>query len=237
MLVSPELARARVTRTLDEELEIRDRRVAELRRSVTGVGEVVGGLGRWSKTPSPTASPPKRPWSVLLREQPTRAYTIKLVGTVARTMMDEVRSSGHGDEVGGYLWNFERPSRDTAAVVWANGPGAGSLHGPRSFMFPAKEDVRRYLMPDWLDPEEKLRIVGDWHSHPRGAGVPSRQDLNLWASALWCDRHLDEYVSVILTRGRASGPTFSGYFTHRLAHDRFVTEPAFVDDPDSYGST
>jgi len=101
----------------------------------------------------------------------------------------------------------------------------------------ATEDVvRREMMPEWLDPDGTLRIVGDHHTHPDGSASPSGQDMNSWASNLWKGRTL-EFVSIILAVGRPSGPSFVGWVTRTVEKGIYVTEPARVLDPYDYGET
>ena len=81
--------------------------------------------GRVAAPSSPASpSPKKYPWTVVLREQPTRRYEIKLGESTVRSIMEEARVAGHeGYEVGGYLWARNRPGREQVSVVYANGPG------------------------------------------------------------------------------------------------------------------
>jgi hypothetical protein len=101
----------------------------------------------------------------------------------------------------------------------------------------AKEaDVRRELIPDWLEGPDLLR-VGDWHYHPTPrTSQPSKPDVRGWASYL---RRTDSaymfgYPAIIVTPDRPSGPTFHGWVTRRAGADHYVCEPADVRDRMGY---
>lgn len=50
-------------------------------------------------------------------------------------------------------------------VVYTTGAGAGSRHGRRSVALAQEVDVRRELIPEWLQGDDLLRVA-DWHYHP-----------------------------------------------------------------------
>ena len=88
------------------------------------------------------------------------------------------------------------------------------------------ERVVRSQIPEWLDRGGELKVVGDWHSHPGGRPVPSRVDLDAYASRLWNDRFATEYVAIVVTYGRPSGPSFAGFVTRRVKEGHYVCEPS-----------
>lgn len=91
-------------------------------------------------------------------------------------------------------------------------------------------------MPEWLDPDESLRVVGDVHLHPTGRREPSRVDLESWVNRLETNERacMFTFASIIVTPGRASGPELRGWVTRRVKPGRYVCEPAAIVDPLGY---
>jgi hypothetical protein len=176
--------------SFEDELAVRDARVAELQRGVM-----------WRRPTTPAAPPPRKPkpawsatspgtkakypWSVVLRPQATRRFDICLQGDASWQILRDVRHvMGEDIETGGHLWARERARSCSADIVYASGAGVpGQLHGHRSMKLP-REDAARTAMPDFVHPDEML-AVGDWHLHPGGDATPSRADIDSWASVLY----------------------------------------------------
>lgn len=248
---------------LARELEIRERRLEELREFAIRrqrVEELMNlpGYSVWTATPirigetrrpalsrdagSPCTSTatPKRnnPWPISLRENAKPRFTIYLEGETARTILAEVADvSQEGLETGGLLFSWEHARSDETRIAYVSGAGNGSLHSPRSLLLAREEDVRA-AFPDWLD-GEALRRIGCWHYHPvRRASRPSRADLNAWANFLWSadPRSFPVYSSIIVTPGSGGlGPEFHGWVTHGT-RGRYVCQPALLTDRLGYCS-
>ncbi len=249
---------------LEAELDIRGRRLAELREFAVRrrrVEELMGlpGYTTSSATPTPTPSahpasvarsPCTRPehasrpcstvrsqasdpWTVALRVNARPRFTIHLDGDTARQILAEVGAAApDGVETGGYLFARFPADDSDVRVVYTTGAGAGSRHGRRSMALAAEADVRRELIPDWLDGDDLLR-VGDWHYHPTsGASRPSKPDVRAWASYLRRDdrRYTFAYPAIIAIPGGASGPSLQGWVTRSARTGHYVCEPANVLD-------
>lgn len=64
--------------------------------------------------------------------------------------------------------------------------------------------------------DNALDLVGHWHTHPTGSGVPSPQDIQAWASgALYPNK---TFIGIIAVRGGELGwmaPRLHGWVTRR----------------------
>jgi len=141
-------------------------------------------------------------------------------------------------ETGGYLFSRCPVEASDVRVVYTTGAGAGSRHGRRIVALAKEADVRRDLIPDWLEGDDLIRI-GDWHYHPTPrSSRPSKTDLRAWASFLRRDDsgYTLGYPAIIVSPDRPSGPTFHGWVTRRAGTDRYVCDPAGVLDPKGYCS-
>ena len=162
--------------------------------------------------------------------------------------------SGEGRESGGYLYGKRLSSKskhtlgprepDVLEVTFAAYAGEGTQRGRYSLDHDLEygRSVERTLRRWGL-----RRLVGDYHSHPDGGGVPSPGDLRGWLRSFQLlgvqsdyrsDRLLgdevtpDCYVGMIVTRsagGSWAWPQLHAWIT-RQENDGVVCEPALLTD-------
>lgn len=79
-------------------------------------------------------------------------------------------------ETGGALFGYETHHvADTVAVVFAAGPGPGSVHRPTGLVADSSHTQR--LIDLVADHTAGIcRYIGSWHTHPAGRAAPSRRD-------------------------------------------------------------
>lgn len=108
-------------------------------------------------------------------------WAIELSPSALASITHEVAVGGRDLETGGILLGHETA---TAAVIdIAGGPGAHAVRGPRNF----SRDLQHATdLADQAWHESRAIWLGDWHTHPQSAPVPSDVDLASYA------RHLSD---------------------------------------------
>ena len=77
-------------------------------------------------------------------------------------------------ETGGVLLGYE-PDGSDVVVTAVTGPGPNALHA-RSAFVPDDLYHARVIAGVYESSGRRVTYLGDWHSHPGGAAVPSRKD-------------------------------------------------------------
>jgi integrative and conjugative element protein (TIGR02256 family) len=122
---------------------------------------------------------------------------LRVAPLAVATITREAAISADGKETGGILLGFEQGELGEALATEAGGPG------------PKAERRRDFFRRD-LDHAQELaadayrrttaRWIGEWHTHPRGALLPSAVDLRTYRGFLR-DRDLDFQVFLALIVG------------------------------------
>jgi integrative and conjugative element protein (TIGR02256 family) len=121
-------------------------------------------------------------------------------------------------ETGGILLGYVAPASSAAAfdvvVVDAIGPGPRAEHDERWFV-PDHEWQVAELEERYQQSGRVAGYVGDWHSHPDGTALPSRQDLRTMRSiARHAPARLDHPMMLIVStrqRGEAGPSELRGW--------------------------
>jgi integrative and conjugative element protein (TIGR02256 family) len=101
-------------------------------------------------------------------------------------------------ETGGPLFGYTDPSTRDTVVAIAYGPGPNARHRPRSFA-PDPDATDAAIREVHARSRGSYSYIGDWHTHPGGAGRPSRRDADaLAAIAAEAEVDLPEPVMVIV---------------------------------------
>lgn len=104
----------------------------------------------------------------------------RTIGTawIANTALSAIVAEAEGSypaETGGLLLGYWSAPYTEVVITDIIDPGPQSIHEPTRFVpdadYQENELARRFC----LDPA-RLGYLGDWHSHPRGTGMLSRQD-------------------------------------------------------------
>jgi hypothetical protein len=233
-----EVEAARERMELQQELEVRRVRIEQLRLwdELRMRHDRIKELRARTRSTTARAKADDR-WTVTLRVNAPPRFTIHLDGETVQQIREEVAVISHDQlETGGYLFARLPADESDVRVIYTTGAGAGSRHGRRIVALAKEADVRRELIPDWLEGPDLLR-VGDWHYHPTPrTSQPSKPDVRGWASYLRRNdsAYMFGYPAIIVTPDRPSGPTFHGWVTRRAGADHYVCEPADVRDRMGY---
>lgn len=119
---------------------------------------------------------------------------VVLASAAATTIREQARRSADGNETGGILLG-----RADAATMWvrsAGDPGPAAVHRPSFFLRDLHHAQRLAAEAFAHDGSE---WIGEWHTHPGGAPIPSALDLRSYLGFL-ADPLLrfDAFVAVIL---------------------------------------
>jgi integrative and conjugative element protein (TIGR02256 family) len=102
-------------------------------------------------------------------------FHLHLTGA-ALTRMIQVCRESKGNEVGGILVGFYTEDHTTAIVTNVSTPSDDSKAG-RTWYLRGVRRLRSWLRLLW---QQNVRqyYLGEWHSHPGGSPVPSKQDID-----------------------------------------------------------
>ena len=180
------------------------------------------------RTPSstlPNAPSGFEPWRIQ-RSTPGVAISTKQSSARVRfsrparaTLMAEVERGDGRTETGGTL--FGSTGHELVEVIAASGPGPGAGRG---LDFYRRDGAHDLAIAEEMA-EAGLTVVGSWHSHPRGSGVPSPEDLKSFSSSR---RALEPgcYLAVLGVRTRSEW-RLVGWVT-RAAGSIDICEPTFA---------
>jgi integrative and conjugative element protein (TIGR02256 family) len=125
-------------------------------------------------------------------------------------------------ETGGILLGYVAPARSSdgasdVVVVDAIGPGPRAKHDRRWFV-PDHEWQVAELAERYKRSGRIAGYVGDWHSHPDGTALPSRQRLRTMRRiARHAEARLDRPTMLIVSMARRAGADGSGLRAWRWA--------------------
>ena len=111
--------------------------------------------------------------------------------------LDDQSRTAHPLETGGFLQGLRHGDDIEITDFTAAAPGDKAT---RTSFERRSHHHQTKLTSSWQKSDGVTSLVGDWHSHPAGAGTPSRTDLRAWAKLLRAIR-LDG-AALILTRNR-----------------------------------
>jgi proteasome lid subunit RPN8/RPN11 len=204
-------------------------------------------------SPAPVADARKE---IELRASANSAISIVLDERARRTIVDKVTAwtsfnGGEGRESGGYLFGrrsqaqpgdwLEKPTQCVELVLAAHA-GENTARGRSNVHL----DYDKALSVERALQRTGERLVGDYHSHPEGDGVPSRGDLRGWMRSIemllgtepastWRLGHEltpDCWTGIIVTRSAGGSwmyPQLHAWVT-RWEYAGFICEPATLVD-------
>lgn len=160
----------------------------------------------------------------MARSTPGVAVSTRLSGTRVRfssparvALLAEVKRGDGRTETGGVL--FGSTGHELVEVLAASGPGPGAGRGLDFY----RSDGAHDLAVAEEMAERGLSIVGEWHSHPRGSGMPSPEDLQTFSGRRRA-LDLERYLTVLAAQTRA-GWELVGWVT-RAAGKVDICRPA-----------
>ncbi len=147
-----------------------------------------------------------------------RPPLIMLSARSALVIRRETAAVTDGCETGGILLGTVKPV--IATVRHAGAPGPGAVRTPTSFLRD-RQFAQRFADACWA--ADRSEWIGEWHSHPGMAPIPSSQDISTYRSLL-TDTELgfDALVSLIVT-DTPTGLVLAGWWC-----DRAGVHPATV---------
>ncbi|MEV4364463.1 Mov34/MPN/PAD-1 family protein [Nonomuraea sp. NPDC049625] len=157
---------------------------------------------------------------------------VQLCRPAAATILREASESRDGRETGGILLGHVRAD-GTVEVRCAGGPGPVAVRQPRFFL--------RDLDHAWCIAEEAFARdgstwIGEWHTHPTTAPMPSDRDLYTYVRLLADpDLHFEVVLSIIVVgQGDWSDPVACAWACYP---NRAEGVPLVVDRPCAVAGT
>jgi integrative and conjugative element protein (TIGR02256 family) len=105
--------------------------------------------------------------------------TIRVLGSAKALIRDTAMQSDWRTETGGALFGYDDGLQLT--VAHATGPGPHAVHEERRFLRDLQYTQRAATR---LSRETGAQWIGEWHTHPAGAGTPSERDVTTYVSHL-----------------------------------------------------
>jgi proteasome lid subunit RPN8/RPN11 len=220
-----------------------------------------GSSGRTrSASPAPKARVRKE---IELRTSVESPISLTLDEVARRTIVDEVTGwtsnyEGESRETGGYLFGrrsalhngdwLEAPTQCVELTFAAYaGENTKRDHGRVLLDVDKAHSVERALQRQ----RTRERLVGDYHSHPEGDGVPSPADLRAWMRSIemlvsddppptWLlgdEITCDCWAGIIVTRSAGGSwmyPQLHAWITRWEDYAGFICEPATLVEPGSW---
>jgi integrative and conjugative element protein (TIGR02256 family) len=124
---------------------------------------------------------------------------VRIASGAVATIAAKAATSSDGRETGGILLGFEASGLGEVLVLEAGGPGPDAERR-RDFFCRDLGHAQRLANDAFL--RTTARWIGEWHTHPHGALVPSRKDLRTYRGFLR-DPELafENFVAVIVGSG------------------------------------
>lgn len=135
-----------------------------------------------------------------------------------RSELEREADRCHPLETGGVLLGFQDVDDDRQIqVVAALGPGPGGTHRRDRFE-PDSAWQRDRIADVYRESGRIVTYLGDWHSHPRGSGKPSRLDRKTAERVARCAEARAVHPLILILSRNENGWSFHAYryARHRL---------------------
>lgn len=135
------------------------------------------------------------------------SHAITMTAAAWDTIRHEVAAVADGVETGGILIGHDLG--DTLHVTVAGDPGPNAKSTPDRFLRD-RDHAEQLATQAWEN--DRAQWIGEWHTHPTTAPVPSPIDLTYYARHLHDpDLNFDRFVSVIIGRDGDSQTGVAGW--------------------------
>lgn len=159
---------------------------------------------------------------MLRRGRSVEAAVVWIPAEVERALEEEADRCSPC-ETGGVLLGFEDPEKPRRVqLVTALGPGPKAVH-QRDRFEPDAAWQRKRISTIYQDSGNITTYLGDWHSHPRGSGQPSRLDRRTARRIARCvEARAAHPLMVIVSKPVSSWALDAYHYERRRLHPAYL---------------